>query len=563
VVAAVVAAAFAVACGDSAPPERMAPEPPAPVGDGTPEPGSGAPPSSQPPAVAPPPAVPESCGGGTPSATFHRLNRTEYHNTVNDLLGTKLPLRDWLPSDSLLEGFDNHGDAVMSAPLLQRYLNLAGQAVAAALRQPQTFAGFVPCELGEPKCQRSVVEAFLLRAFRRPATAEEIDEHVGYFSVCDESPRAGLACALEAALISPKFLFRAELASDRAGGAGELGQHAIAERLAFFLWSTGPDARLLDLAEAGRLRDPATLAAEADRLLAVEAGRFVRPFTAGFPIQWLELDGLEAAAPSKQVFPQFDEDLRAAMMAESQLFFAHILTTDRSALELMQAPYTFANERLAAHYGIAGVRGQALARVETAGTPRGGVLTQAGFLTLTSSSEKTSIPQRARWVLRNLLCTTLNDPPPGAEEMVPAPPAELGLTSRESLERRTNQPACSGCHAVLNPVGFGLEMFDGIGATRTTERGKPIDTSGVLPTGETFTSTEELRALLAKDARFPACLTRKLLTYALGRRLEGACDEATVRVLADEFARDGYRLRRHVIRIVQSGLFRTARRTLP
>jgi hypothetical protein len=207
------------------------------------------------------------------------------------------------------------------------------------------------------------------------------------------------------------------------------------------------------------------------------------------------------------------------------------------------------------------VTGAELRRVDTRGRRRGGVLTQASFLTLTSTGEKTSVPGRARWVLQNLLCTSLADPPPGAQEMVPAPDPTRGLTSRQSLEERTSGPACNTCHDVLNPIGFGLEIFDATGAERALDRGQPIDPSGVLPEGGAFADTDGLLDLLAADPRFPACLTRKMLTYALGRGLDGACDEAVVQNLADELARDGYRLKNHVVRIAKSPLFRAVGRT--
>jgi hypothetical protein len=199
-------------------------------------------------------------------------------------------------------------------------------------------------------------------------------------------------------------------------------------------------------------------------------------------------------------------------------------------------------------------------RVDTTGTLRGGVLGQASFHTITSSSENTSMVQRGRWVLQNLLCTSLGDPPPGAQEMVPAPDPALGLSRRQSLERRTSIYPCSSCHDILNPVGFGLEIFDGIGAQRSSDRGQPIDTSGALPSGEKFQNTEQLLDLLKADPRFPVCLTRKLLTYAVGHGLTNGCEEQAVEALAQAFRADGFRLKNHLVRIARSELFRTARR---
>jgi hypothetical protein len=527
--------------------------------------------STLPPGSAETPVSVPACQSVPRLPTFHRLNRTEYQNTVNALLGTQQTLRAGLPPDALLYGFDNNVDGPVSAPLVQRYLNLAETAVAAALDSPASRAALIPCALEQPACRRQVLQRFLPRAFRRPVTAAEIDEHLRYFEICDDSPRAGLACALEAALVSPSFLFRTELpepaptcaaeAALTGGTGGQLSPFALAARLSYFLWSSGPDQELLDLAASGRLAEDAVIEAQVNRMLAPAAQRrFLRALVEGLPAQWLQLDSLATAEPSLAVYPAFDEELRQALAAESQLFFAEILQQNRSALELVRAPFTFANQRLARHYGLPPVAGAAMQRVDTSGTLRGGVLGQASFHTITSSSENTSIVARGRWVLQNLLCTSLGDPPPGAQEMVPAPDPALGLSRRQSLERRTGTPPCNACHDILNPVGFGLEVFDGVGAQRSSERGQPIDASGALPTGERFQDTEQLLELLRSDARFPVCLTRKLLTYALGHGLTSRCEEQAVQALAEAFKADGFRLKNHVVRIARSELFRTARR---
>jgi hypothetical protein len=278
-----------------------------------------------------------------------------------------------------------------------------------------------------------------------------------------------------------------------------------------------------------------------------------------FPGQWLQLSGAAVAQPSPTLFPSFDEPLRQALGDESRAFFAAIVTQGRSALELVRADYSFLNERLATHYGIAGVSGADMRQVSTAGTLRGGILTQASFLTTTSSSENTSIVQRAKWVLGNLLCEHLPAPPPGAADEVPPPDPGLGLTNRESLSLRTANAPCNGCHAVMNPIGFGLEVFDAIGAQRTMDRGKPIDPSGQLPDGQMFADTEGLLQILKQDPRFPTCMTRKLLTYALGRGLDATCDAAALQQLSDEWKADGYNMKNHVVRLAQSNLFRSAR----
>ncbi|HMF87578.1 MAG TPA: DUF1592 domain-containing protein, partial [Gemmatimonadaceae bacterium] len=386
---------------------------------------------------------------------------------------------------------------------------------------------------------------------------------------------AGIGCALEAALLSPKFLFRTELLNGApsqaatcaeaapfvASASASLSSYTLAARLSYLLWSSGPDPELFDLAAKGTLGDAAVLTAQVERMLTpTVAAKYVRPFTESLATQWLQLEAVASAAPSKVLFPSFDEALRSAMQDEAKLFFSDVLLQNRSALDLIRTNFTFANARLATHYGLAGVTGTNMRKVDTTGVERGGILTQGSFLTGTSSSENTSIVLRAKWVLTNLLCTSLSAPPPGAADSVPPPDPGLGLTNRESLQFRTGNAPCNGCHNILNPIGFGLEKFDAIGASRALDKGKPIDTTGELPGGLKFNNTDELLALLKADERFPSCFTKKLLTYALGRSMEVSCDDEAVKALAAEFKADGFQMKNHIMRIVKSDLFRTARR---
>lgn len=525
------------------------------------------------PPVTTPGVAPVACTTDATGPVFHRLNRTEFQNSVNALLGTRLPLRDDLPDDDLIDGFDNSADVKIDATLMQKYLNAAQKAVDAAVADPTLAGRLGNCEPAAAGCLKNVLEAFLPRAFRRPVAAPEVTEYLKYAEICKSSPKAGLSCALQAALVSPKFLYRAELlgpdASDAVCGVArpltaatrkDLSPYAFATRLAYFLTSSGPDDRLMDLAGKGQLADPTVIAAEVDRLLGDDVGaRFARPFIESLPSQWLQIDKAKAAAPAPNLFPSWDEPLREAIQAESKLFFAALVRENRSALELLRSNFTFLNERLAKHYGIAGVTGPAMRKVDTTGSKRGGVLTQASFLTATSSTENTSIVHRAKWVLNNVLCETIPDPPDGTDTTT-LPEGAAGMTNRESLELRTKNPPCSNCHAAMNPIGYGLEVYDAIGALRDRQNNKPIDPSGTLPGVGTFKDADEMMALLKQDQRFPRCLTSKLLTYALGRGMNAKCDGEAVKALVDAFAADGFRLRNHIVRIAQSELFRTAQR---
>jgi hypothetical protein len=511
--------------------------------------------------------------------TFHRLNTKQYQETVNQLLGLDLPLRADLPADTSLFGFDNGADTTITAALTQRYLDAAKKAVTSMLTTPAARSKVVTCDLvkGGATCVRTILTAWLPKAFRRPVLASEIDTYAAYTKTCASSAEAGLSCALQAALLSPKFLFRGELLPDgvAAGGApacgedmplvstaaGVLSQYALASRLSYFLWNAPPDDALYAAAQAGTLNDPAMLAAQVDRMLATTAlASHKVSFVSDFPQQWLPLDALATAQPSPALFPMFDAALRQAMRDESQLFFQDVLLNNGSALDLLHANYTYLNDRLARHYGIAGVTGADMRKVMTTGTPRGGIPTQGSFLTATSSTENTSLVLRAKWVLTNLLCVDLPAPPPKAIiDSVPVPDPGLGLTNRESMEMRTAGEPCHTCHVAINPIGYGLEIFDPVGAQRTTDHNKPIDASGTLPGGKAFANTNELLDLLRADDRFASCVTKKMMTYALGRGMVQSCDAGAIADLAAQLKADGYKLRNHLVRIVQSPMFRSPR----
>jgi hypothetical protein len=547
------------------------------AGPSTGDPGTSGPSVKPPPGPVTTPGVEAvECRDFSTGPVFHRLNRTEWENSVNALLGTRQSLRDQVGDDDILvDGFDNSADVGIDETLMLKHLGAAQKAVDAALADPAVAARLVPCNLdtASADCVKRAVETFLPRAFRRPVQPAEVTEYANYATICRSSPRAGVSCALQAVLVSPKFMYRAEFlgpeATDQACGVSDplisatrtdLSQHALAARLSYFITSSAPDAELLDLAGKGRLSDPAVIATQVERLLSVEqSGRYLRPFIESLPTQWLQVDRVKTAAPSPTLYAGWDAALADAMQAESKLYFAEIVRENRSALDLIRSNFTFVNERLARHYGLTGVTGTQMRKVDTTGTARGGIMTQASFLTALSSPENTSIVHRAKWVLTNLLCEHITDPPDGVDTTM-LPEGAAGMTNRESLEVRTKNPPCSACHERMNPIGYGLEVFDAIGALRTTQNNKPIDPSGDLPGAGHFNNADELMDLLKQDERVPACLTRKMLTYALGRSLEAKCDQEGMKVLVDAFKKDDFRLKNHIVRIAQSELFRTAQR---
>jgi hypothetical protein len=278
--------------------------------------------------------------------------------------------------------------------------------------------------------------------------------------------------------------------------------------------------------------------------------------SANFTEQWLQIRRLDGLAPDPKLFPGFDESLRSAMIRETQLFCRAIQEEDRSILEFLDADDTFVNERLAQHYGIAGVRGDDFRRVSLAGTPRAGVLTQASILAATSNPNRTSPVKRGKWILENILGSPPAPPPSGVEALKEGGGGGSAQTIRERMERHRSDPNCASCHGRMDPLGFALENFDAIGAWRTDDDGHAIDASGRLPAGREFRGPGGLRDVLRtrRDA-FARCLAEKMLTYATGRGLDRSDRRAVDRIVA-RLARDGYRFSALVLAVVESQPFR-------
>jgi len=366
-----------------------------------------------------------------------------------------------------------------------------------------------------------------------------------------EGPEAGIRVAFRAVLCSPHFLFRTEPGAGPAGG--RVTDFELAARLSYFLWSSCPDEELFAHAARGTLRHGNTLARQVRRMLRDPKARALAGNFAG---QWLGTRALAAVAPDPARFPGFDEPLRAAMAREAELFFDAVVREDRSVLDFLAADYTFANDRLARHYGLPGVHGPEFRKVSLAGTPRGGVLTQAGVLAVTSNPTRTSPVKRGRWVLENVLGAPPPAPPPGADQL-PAAHDARAATPRERMERHRADPACAACHAGMDPLGFGLESFDPVGAWRADDGGRPVDASGVLPDGRAFDGPAGLRAvLLERREAFARCLAGKLLTYALGRG-PARGDRRAVADIARKLADNDYRFSALVLAIVHSDPFQT------
>ncbi len=412
----------------------------------------------------------------------------------------------------------------------------------------------------EEPCARRILQRLARRAYRRPVAEADLDPLLDLFAMGradGERFEDGIEMALSGVLVSPSFLFRAPRAPEDAdpGSAYPLSVIDLASRLSFFLWSSIPDEELLDLAERGRLRDPPVLAGQIARMLAdPKAGALVENFGG----QWLHLRNVAGWTPDPVRFADFDDSLRYAFERETTLFLDHLIREDRSVLELIDADYTFLNERLAGFYGIEGVNGGYFRRVPLADTARGGILTHGSVLMVTSYPTRTSPVLRGKWVLENLLGAPPPPPPPDVPALDAGAETSAG-SLREALERHRANPACAACHAKLDPLGFALENFDAVGAYRTEDEGVAVEASGALPDGTLVDGPAGLRRVL-RDRRdeFVETLAAKLLTYAVGRGLE-SYDQPAVREIRRRVEAEDYRFSALVSAIVDSVPFRLRR----
>jgi len=415
----------------------------------------------------------------------------------------------------------------------------------------------------ETPCAKEIITSLARRAFRRASTDEDLEVLMDFYQ---RGRRAGsfddgIQSALERILASPEFVFRIgpDPANVRPGRPYRISDLELASRLSFFLWSTIPDSALLDLARQGKLKDPAVLEKQVSRMLAdSRSGQFVTNFAG----QWLYLRNLDSTSPSTEVFPDFDENLRAGFRRETELLFESVIREDRNVVDLLRADYTFVNERLARHYGIPNVYGSHFRRV-TLGREldaRKGLLGHGSVLTVTSYPNRTSPVVRGKWILENLLGSPPPEPPPVVPELKEETRADLSRGKAQSvrarLEEHRTAPACAGCHKIMDPIGFSLEYFDGIGRYRTRdEAGAPIDASGELVDGTKVDSPASLRqALLRYSDQFVRTMTEKLMIYAVGRGLEHY-DMPVVRGIVRKSSQENYRFSSIVLGIVNSAPF--------
>jgi mono/diheme cytochrome c family protein len=452
-----------------------------------------------------------------------------------------------------------------------RSVEIVGPIDATGPGQSDSRRRIFTCSAKDEACARKILSTLARRAYRRPVTAADVDPLLAFYregasasagaaaSGAQGSFDEGIERAIRRLLVSPEFLFRVERdPSSAAGGRSyRISDIELASRLSFFLWSSIPDDTLLELAERGQLSSAMVLPREVRRMLAdPRADAFITNFAG----QWLFLRNLDAAVPVQSIFPDFDDSLRQSFRRETELFFDSIVREDRSAFDLLRADYTFLNERLAKHYGVANIKGSYFRRVTLdKGNPRNGLLGQGSVLTVTSYPDRTSPVVRGKWILENLLGTPPPPPLPNVPPLKPTNNEGAVLSMRQRMEQHRANPVCASCHAMMDPLGLSLENFDAVGKWRTLgESSAAIDATGRAPDGTIFEGPGGLRDMLLRSDRFVPTLTEKMLTYALGRGLDYS-DMPAVRAIVRDAAKTDYRVSSLVVGIVQSPPFRMRR----
>jgi hypothetical protein len=512
---------------------------------------------------------------------IRRLNRDEYSATIRDLLNIQISAGHALPADGAGgEGFDNAAETLFLSPIhAEKYLEAARHALDYAVKDPRARRVFL---VAEPDAQttpeqaaKKILEAFVPRAFRRPANPGEVDQYVALFraaQVRKEPFDEAIRYALQAVLVSPNFLFRRERPNPDPGPR-LVGDFELASRLSYFIWGTMPDKALFDQAAQGKLKDPEVLKAETTRLLnggtarrdedkvRIVADGKLAEFSTRFIEQWLGTRELgRDIRPDPKLFPQYsDAELQGAIRFQPILFFQEIVGSNLSLLNLIDSKFTLLNSALNRHYGLniqTRLRQQLTRQDLPENSHRGGLLGMAAVAAVSSYPNRTSPVLRGKWVLETLLGTPPPPPPPDVPELKEAHEGEAPKTLRERLVQHRQNPTCASCHSRIDPLGFGLENYDVLGRWRTEDAGKPIDAKGELPDGTKFQGPEELKkVLLERKDLFVRHLTSKMLGYALGRglTLEDSC---TVNEIVAQLEKNDYKAHTLIEGIVMSVPFR-------
>ncbi len=493
-----------------------------------------------------------SCTPDPGPSSMRRLDRFEYDNTVRDLLGDESrPARDF-PAEEEAFGFTNNSSLLGMSPVLGEQLMTVAETLAErALPRVSTLAG--GCDVakqGAPTCARAFVQRFGLHAFRRPLEQDEIDAFVALHASGGTFER-GARYVISAMLQSPAFLYRIE------GNGSTVAPYELASRLSYLLWGSMPDDTLFAAADEGNLATAADVEREARRMVRDPRAQGM---VAQFHREWLELERIGEAVKDAAVYPAWNNEVRADQKHETELFLEEVFFRDGRLSSLFTAPYTFVNARLAGLYGVESPAGSGFVKVPVDPTKRMGFLTQGSFLSANAKSNQTSPIHRGKFVREKLLCDLL--PPPPNNIVIKPPDVTPDSTTRERFEQHTANPACQGCHRLMDPIGFGFEHFDGIGRYRAVEAGKAVDAKGeIVSTTDadgTFSSVSELANKLARSKQVESCVIVQWFRFAYGRR-ESEADRCTLEKLRTGFTSGGGDMRELLVQLALTETFRSRR----
>lgn len=503
-----------------------------------------------------PPAVPACAQEGLPSARLWRLTHVQFRNTLADVFGFTPTAASGLPADSRLEGFANDADRLAVSSLLTEYYYKAADELAGdVIRRSADFLACPLAQLGTGTCLGDFIATYAARAWRRPVSDGEVAKLRAVYTTAATAtdPGNGLRMLVQAMVLSPHFLFRSELgpADAPAGKVTALTAHELASALSYTLWDAPPDAPLLALAAAGKLHQPATLVAEARRMLA--SPRKSSAALGSFVQQWLKVDDLLDIQKDTMAFPGYSTQVAQDLLEENRLFVDSVVFAsdgDRSLNTLLTAPIGFLNSRTARLYGTTSTATQ-LARTDLDASQRRGLLTQAVFMAAHADGDSTRLVDRGRFIREEVLC--LDVPKPPAQFMFNDPKITEDMTAREKLTVHAANPACASCHALFDAIGFAMESYDPVGQYRTMEKGKKIDTTGTIPLpGGRELKFANFVELIDQIARLPEpydCFTSRYLEYATGRTGVAECERAP---LAKLFKDSGYKVDALVLAVVGS-----------
>jgi hypothetical protein len=511
--------------------------------------------------------------GGTPDVgltTAIRLNRTQYNNTVHDLLGTTLTPAANFPADETSLGFDTIGGTLLDQPERQTaYLSASADLINELLARPTTdpvYKRIISCDYTTgAACQKTIISAFAAKAWRRPVVDAELGPYTT-LAAAGTTPKDGLTAALRAVLMSANFLYRLEHDPDPNAAAAaphRLNAYELATRLSYFLWASMPDDTLTADAAAGTILQDAGLKTEIERMLNDPTHQ--RALANTFGAEWLDLGAVQIVTPDPKMFPVFNANIQAAMVEETERFVLDYISNGKTIAQMLSADFTWVNATLATYYGMPAVTGTDFVRVPVASSNRtGGLLTLGSFLTGVSNPTRTSPTKRGLYVLDRLLCSAPPPPPAGVNlSAIDTSNSNMPIRQRLAAHQQTGA-GCAACHLTMDSIGLGLENFDAVGRYRAADSFGTIDASGQLPTAAgpvNFDGVNQLAAILAADSRFVPCVMKNMLTFSIGR--DFSKDAATwVAPLAQLAGAGSATLRGALETVVMSDAFRSRRAAL-